>query len=203
MTLISNLIDDAKPYCVYYHLIDQTVFYIGSGVLSRAFDHGSARRNEAWNAYAARRPVSINIVGQYADRATARRDEYAAIKKHRPIANLPYDAAVGLDFQVTQGDGIPWLVATDAYVGMHIRMTDEAGRFQGCFGSLQLASDMTGVSKSAISNSISGRYPIVSGKRFIREPRPARDRLLTAEESRSLAEAQNRTDWLQPPASVR
>ena len=172
MPLISSLIDDERPYCVYFHLIDQTVFYIGSGVLSRAFDHGSARRNLAWNEYAARRLVSIDIVGQYPDRATARRDEYVAIKTHRPIANLPAEPGTPLEWQTRQGAGIPWLVATDAYAGMHIRMFDETGRPLHSFGSLKLASEMTGISKSAISNSITGRYPVVSGKRFSREPIP-------------------------------
>ena len=173
MTLILNLIDDNRPYCVYYHLVDQTVFYIGSGVLSRAFDHGSARRNEAWNAYAAKRAVSIFIAGQYADRSTARRDEYAAIKAHRPIANLPYDRDGPLDYQVREGATIPWRVATDAFTGMRIRMTDADGRLIHIFGDLKQAVMVTRLSKSAICNSISGRYPVVDGKRFIREPRPA------------------------------
>jgi len=203
MTLISNLIDDQKPYCVYFHLIDQTIFYIGSGVLSRAFDHGSARRNEAWNAYAARRPVSIDIVGQYADRATARRDEYAAIKKHRPIANLPYDPVAPLGWQVRQADGAPWLVATDAYEGMQIRVVNQAGQLVHIFGSAHLASEAMRVSKSAISNSITGRYPFVGGYRFIREPRGTPAYLLTAEEQRSLAQAPDQREWLRLHAANR
>lgn len=174
MTLISSIIDDATPYCVYFHLIDQTVFYVGSGVLSRAFDHGSARRNQAWNVFVARRRVSVHIVGQYAERSVARRDEYAAIKKHRPIANMPFDPAIPLDWQVRQGAGIPWLVATDAYEGMWIRVLDGHGNFLGTCSSLKSAAERTGISKSAISNSISGRYPIVSNHQFVREPKPYR-----------------------------
>ena len=173
MTLIANLIDDARPYCVYFHLVDDVIFYIGSGVLSRAFDHGSARRNEAWNVFAAKRPVSVVISGQYADRSTARRDEYAAIKAHRPIANLPFDPAQPLEWQARDAAGLTWRVASDAFTGSRIRMTDADGRFLHFFADLQQAAALTGISKSAISNSISGRYPVVDGKRFVREPRPA------------------------------
>lgn len=184
--LISEIIDDANPYCVYYHLADGVLFYVGSGVLSRAFDHGSARRNEAWNRFVSGRRVTVQIASQHAERATARREEYAAIKAHRPIANLPYDLAVPLEWQTRQGDGIPWLVATDVFTGTRIRMTDADGRTLHMFGDLQTAAAMTNITKGAICNSISGRYPVVDGKRFFREPRPASGALWAEEERRSL-----------------
>lgn len=175
MTLISGIIDEARPYCVYFHIVEETLFYIGSGVLSRAFDHGSARRNEAWNAFSAGRRVSVQIVGQYAERAAARRDEYAAIKAHRPIANLPFDPAKPFEWQERPGDAIPWLVATDAYLGMQIRVVRQDGNCH-VFGSIAEAAALMKVSKGAVSNSISGRYPEVNGLRFIREPRSAVER---------------------------
>lgn len=183
MTLISGIIDGAKPYCVYFHLIDQTLFYVGSGVLSRAFDHGSARRNEAWNRFSAGRRVSVQIVGQYEERAIARREEYAAIKAQRPLANLPYDPAEPFEWQERAGVAIPWLVATDAYVGMQIRVDRPDGTYS-IFRTLAEAAGCMRVSKSAVSNSITGRYPVVGGLRFTREPRPAAPPLVWDEAAR-------------------
>jgi hypothetical protein len=196
--LISGILDDANPYCVYYHLADRTLFYIGSGVLARAFDHGSARRNEAWNRFVDGRRVSVQIVSQHAERATARREEYAAIKAHRPVANLPYDPALPLEWQERQGEGIPWVVATDAFTGTRIRMTDADGKFRHFFGDLQTAASMMGLTKGAICNSIAGRYPVVGGFRFFKEPRPATGLVWSEDERRSLIQKENPPTPLPP-----
>lgn len=169
--LILNVIDESRPYCVYHHIIDGNLFYVGSGVLGRAFEHGSARRNEAWNEYAQRSghpTVSVFLAHRCEGRSEARRVEYEHIHRYRPIANLPRAPHVALDWQIKTIEGVS--VATDAYTGWDIEMLPDGDTFVN----LKMASLLTGISESAISNSITGRYPVVSGKTFRRIPAPER-----------------------------
>lgn len=178
-------IDPQKPYCVYFHLIEGVLFYIGSGVLSRSLDHGAARRNQAWNIFTNGRRVSVEIEGYYETRAEARQKEYTAIRLYRPIANLPYDPSGALEWSYAPADGRAFLVATDNEKGTRIRMVDATdGRLIHIFATVRQAAALTGISAGAISNSITGRYLIVAGRRFIREPRPG-GLLWTPEEQHS------------------
>lgn len=88
--------------------------------------------------------------------------EYEHIRKLRPIANLPYQRDRPLDAEIRYDRGKP--VFTDAYEGKVIRMNPD----NRIFASLEYASKATGISKSAISNSISHRYREVAGKTFDR-----------------------------------
>jgi hypothetical protein len=175
MVRFENVLVREKPYCVYYHEINGVVFYIGSGVLARAFEHGFARRNEAWNIYVDMNgpDVTVRIAHYCRERAEARRVEYKRIKLARPLANLPYDPSLALEWQVKNVEDFGH-VATDAYEGKAIRMDPDGTIFR----SLTEAHRCTGISKSAICNSCSGKYPIVQGKQFCRVPRPERSAII-------------------------
>jgi len=165
MSILEKILRRDAPYCVYHHLIDGHVFYIGSGVLSRAFEHGFSRRNEAWNKMVddTGPDVSVRIAHYCRERSEARRVEYEQIRLARPIANMPYDPTIAFEWQVREiGDF--GTVVTDAYVGVDIYMEPD----NHVFRSLTDAHRTTGISKSAICNSCSGRYPVVQGKRFYR-----------------------------------
>ena len=158
-----------KPYVVYYHLIDGHIFYIGSGHLSRAFDHGAQRRNEAWNRFCAGREVMVWVQGYYTMRATARRVEYATIKAMRPVANFPH----------APGEPMRWL----SRPSVHERMASAMKPYDGSrirvmpwgwtFETVAEAAKAAGCSSAAVCNSISGKYPMVGDYLFIREPIPA------------------------------
>lgn len=155
-----------RPYVVYYHLIDGHIFYIGSGKLSRAFDHGSQMRNEAWNAFSAGRPVDVVVFRRFALRAEARRVEYAAINAWRPIANFPSTPGAPLDWLPRQAGG--YLSAMKPHEGERIRVEPWGWTFK----TVTDAAKATKVSLAAVCNSISGKYPMVGDLMFYREPIP-------------------------------
>jgi hypothetical protein len=109
--------------------------------------------------------VTVQIVHYAKERAEARRVEYERIHRLRPIANLPFSPPNWLEWQIVT-DEAGQRVATDAYVGRQILMTPD----NRIFKNLTEATQITGISKSAICNSCSGRYPEVAGKQFYRIP---------------------------------
>lgn len=163
----TGAIDESQPYCVYSHHIDGSLFYVGSGAFPRAFESGHARRNEGWINFvrqAAGYPyVNVRIHHRCTSRSEARRVEYDLIRKYRPIANQ-----TGAPSEWTIADIDGQQTATDADFGTLILMLPE----RVTFGTSRIASRVTGISESAISNSIAGRYPIVGGRSFRRIPRP-------------------------------
>lgn len=169
--VIEGIINDDVPYCVYRHLIGNIIFYVGSGTLPRAFESGPARRNEAWNRFVALNGVpcvTVEIVERVRERSVARRLEYDYIRKLRPIANLPFDASLALEWQVLPIEGSASFLATDADFGKSIRSWPSGN----IWPNVEIAAAMTGVSRSAVYNSLSGRFPEVRGVRFERVPRP-------------------------------
>lgn len=157
------------PFVVYYHLIDDLIFYIGSGHLSRAFDHGSQRRNEAWNEFVAGREVTVWVQGYYSLRATARRVEYAAIKAMRPVTNFPREPDEPLNWLRRPSVHRLMASAMKPYAGERIRVLPHGWTFE----TVVEAARATGVSSAAVCNSISGKYLMVGDYMFSREPIPS------------------------------
>lgn len=165
---IQNLLSTQKPYCVYLHFCDGVLFYIGSGFAARAFEIGGSRRNPAYESFRAGRTVEVCIYNLYADRNDARREEYGLIRTFRPTGNLPFAPNEDLEWVVTAAPGgYPWTVATSPEATTVIRC-DPIGVI---FPTIKAASIAMGVSRQAISNSITGRIPTVRGYSFIRLPR--------------------------------
>lgn len=164
---IIDAIDETKSYCVYSHHIDECLFYVGSGALPRAFESGHSRRNESWNLFVSQAEgyprVTVRIEHRCETKAEARRVEYDLIHSFRPFAN---QLTPEREWQVVYIDDQK--VATDACFGKLVVMLPE----RITFGSIRAASKITGISESAISNSLSGRYPTVKGKTFRRIARP-------------------------------
>jgi len=159
---LPDVIDPASEFAVYGHFANGKLFYIGSGILSRAFDAGNSRRNEKWNIYVGGHPVSVFIFGRFGSRAEARRVEYEQIKKYRPMANGPYEASVPIEWFDCVVDG--WQVARDPDLGTTIAVLPTGATYSNVRG----AANAFGVSPSAVCNSISGRYPQVNGLQFFR-----------------------------------
>jgi hypothetical protein len=74
-------------YCVYHHLKNGEVFYVGKGNPSRPFHFAS--RNEKWKSIAGDGfGIEVKIVRWYPSSQAAFLAEQADIIKLRPVANL-------------------------------------------------------------------------------------------------------------------
>jgi len=155
-----NILDPKNPYAVYFHRCEGRIFYIGSGALARAFDHGDQRRNIVWNRFVAGRLVSVSIWAFYPNRAEARAEEYAQIARFRPVANSSVDTEP--EWSPFELDG--WHCARSLSYDTRVW----AWPSRRSFDTVGEAARALGVSPSAVCNSISGRFPIVAGLRFAR-----------------------------------
>lgn len=77
---------NGKPYCVYHHVCDGKVFYIGSGTMARPFTRDG--RNRRWLQFVKENPnYEIRIDGRFQDLREARIEESKQIKDQRPLCN--------------------------------------------------------------------------------------------------------------------
>jgi hypothetical protein len=73
-------------YCVYCHVKDGFVFYVGSGNVTRPFDITS--RNLRWKAFAKDSIVEVRILEWFARKDDAYISEIEWISRLRPPANM-------------------------------------------------------------------------------------------------------------------
>ena len=95
-----------RPFCVYLHRTGSTVFYVGSGKHSRAWE--VTGRHAIWQAYVARlASYDVEIVFRSAVLATARAEERRLIARLRPCCNLRQgvSGAAGIPRQRRRGIG--------------------------------------------------------------------------------------------------
>jgi len=85
--MILNDILDGR-FCVYLHSIDNAIFYVGSGRVTRAFECVRTERSRAWHEFRANRPVTVTLFEFFDDPNEARRKEYRLIKSLKPLANI-------------------------------------------------------------------------------------------------------------------
>lgn len=77
-----------KLYCVYVHIYNNEIFYVGHGRGQRPFDLGG--RNDGWTQFVQQIGCyTIAIVGQYATKNEAFYAEAALIKAAGPRFNMP------------------------------------------------------------------------------------------------------------------
>lgn len=158
---------DGRRYCVYFHYVDEVLFYVGSGQIARAFEFEPSRRCPAWQQFVDGRPVSVVLTRRTDDRNAARRTEYDAIRRYRPIGNEPLEKGQALDWRVVDHSPTPeYRHMVASIIDRFTVVRAEPGG--ATFPSVRDASKALGVSESAIHNSISGRYLDVRGYRFSR-----------------------------------
>lgn len=75
-----------SQYCVYHHVWDGIIFYVGSGIMSRPFVRTD--RNKRWLEFVRNHPnYEVRIVSQHEILSEARSEEARQIKEYRPICN--------------------------------------------------------------------------------------------------------------------
>lgn len=153
---------DGRRYCVYGHYLGSVLFYIGSGQISRAFEFEPTRRNPAWQFISARREIDVVLLHRVRTRDEARRLEYAAIGRWKPFGNETLEEDQPRDFRIINTQGATVAVLVDRVTV--VRCLPSGWEYR----TVKEASYALGVSKSAIYNSLSGRYPDVRGMRFER-----------------------------------
>lgn len=172
---------DGREFCTYGHYCDDTLFYVGSGVLPRAFDFSFGKRNEEWHCVRADRPVTVRIFGRHRTADAARRMEYDIIRRNAPVANETRAArgrskGMARMLETTR----PWEPGDTLYSpplrsGQCVIIICEPveGGPAREYRSIKEVMHATGISQGAISNTLSGRYPSVRGLKMRREIRDA------------------------------
>lgn len=80
-------VTDSLPYCVYHHIADGVVFYVGSGSSSRPFQRKG--RTPGWIAHVkSHAGYKVEIVRWFEYLGDARTFESAEIKRLNPIVNI-------------------------------------------------------------------------------------------------------------------
>jgi uncharacterized protein (DUF4415 family) len=77
---------DGDQYCVYHHICDGKVFYIGSGTMARPFTRDG--RSKRWLQFVKDHPqFDIRVVSRFQVLKEARQEESVQIKSMRPLCN--------------------------------------------------------------------------------------------------------------------
>lgn len=156
---------DGRRYCVYHHYADGLLFYVGSGQIARAFEFEKTRRCPTWGEFSYNRKISVVIAGRFTDRNEARRREYRDIRFFRPCGNDTLEEGQTFGWREIECAGVRVATLIDRVT---LVKCDPLGIE---FPSVAAASNYLGVSRSAVYNSISGRYPEVRGFTFSRVER--------------------------------
>lgn len=135
--------DFDKPYCVYFHWLDDAIIYVGSGTLSRAF---STTRNSLWEEKTRYRKVQVEIVSLHEDRDLAFGAERRYIELFQPECNIMLRPRVRKNGMVR---------------------CNETGEV---YSSATHAAHCVGVTRGAMANVLNGRYASVKGLTFSRIP---------------------------------
>lgn len=133
MTGISILVPAATPFCVYKHVMESTVFYVGMGSISRAFDAGN--RNKIWRQYAGNRDFLVEVISLHETEESAHKEEKHLIEQWRPACNM---RGTGRDFPPERRAAItarlmghPCNAETRAKISDRIRKAYARGAFIG------------------------------------------------------------------------
>lgn len=82
-----SLVIPTGGYCVYRHVVNGTVIYVGKGKADRAFDFNV--RTKLWRTMVAgAQQVKVEIVGWHASSGEALEAESAEIERLKPPANV-------------------------------------------------------------------------------------------------------------------
>lgn len=156
LTLSPNL-----GYCVYAHLVDGVIRYIGMGSVSRAFSLRAADRNSVWQDGAAGKTISVAILAFFHDKRDALDFEKSCIDRYDPHWN-------GSKYAVGAKHARP-PPSVEGPLKRVRRVTrvkcDQTGEV---FANGTAAARAMGLSQGAVSNVLNGRYASVGGYTFSR-----------------------------------
>lgn len=82
-------------FCVYLHVKNGVIFYVGMGSLSRAFERDY--RHHTWLSLVGREPYEVRVYSWCLNKKVARKRELLAIKKFKPLCNFHHNGFKRLD----------------------------------------------------------------------------------------------------------
>jgi predicted XRE-type DNA-binding protein len=147
-------------FCVYKHLVNGEVFYVGQGLAPRPFER--AKRNQKWTSLAEQNKgkVLIEIVSWHDTLPEARAAERILIRKLKPACNIQNNRG---DYNIFADLGLPNadMHMVKAQIVLLIgKMIDELGITQ------QAAAVRMGFAQSDVSNLLRGCFDGFSLKRL-------------------------------------
>lgn len=148
-------------YCVYAHLVDGVIRYVGMGSVSRAFSLRPAERNNAWRDGSAGKAISVALLAFFHDKRDALDFEKSCIDRYDPHWNgSKYAVGAKHTRPPPSVDGPLRRVRRVTRV-----MCDQTGEV---FANGTAAAKAMGLSQGAVSNVLNGRYESVGGYTFSR-----------------------------------
>lgn len=134
-----------KPFCVYFHKVEDDIVYIGSGTFSRAFDINPTQRNPLWGTVTLYRDIEVQIVSAHSDRDAAYGAEKRMIDMLQPVCNIAIRT-----------------------VPKRVRSKVRCLQTGEIYASTTAAARALGLSPGSVSNVVNGRWESVSGYTFFR-----------------------------------